>query len=82
LERGRGAQRGVKGQVGDASLAGNAGADVTAAFALGLGLGATTGAVAGQAVKLRVQAARLELLPAARLLPPFPPVAFLRRLRN
>lgn len=61
-------------------MAGNAGADVTAAFAFGLGLGAAARAVARQAVKLRIQAARLELLPAARLLAPLPPVAFLRRL--
>jgi len=45
-----GAQGGVEGQVGDAIFFGQAGLDVTAAFAFGLGDRAAAGLAARQAV--------------------------------
>lgn len=76
-----GAQRGIKGQIGDFA-SGQAGLDVAAALALGPGLGAAAGFVARQLVELGIQTAGVELLSGADFLPAFPPVALLRLVRD
>jgi hypothetical protein len=56
----RGTQSGIKGQVRDFAF-GLAGANITAAFAVRFGLGTAARFVAGQAVKLGIQATGGEL---------------------
>jgi hypothetical protein len=53
---------------------------VTAALAICLGLRATSRLAARQAIELRIQPARGELLAALDLLPAFPPLRILWRL--
>jgi hypothetical protein len=77
---GSGAQGGVKSQVGDFVFGGDAGADVVAALAFGLGLGTAAGLFAGKAVKLGIQAAGGKLLLRLDFLATLPPMAVLRRL--
>jgi hypothetical protein len=76
------AQGGVESEIGDFLLMGNAGLDIAAAFALCFCLGTAAGLLARQAVELRIEAAGVELLSRTDLLPAFPPLAFLGRLRN
>ena len=72
-----GAQRGIKGQIGDFVFGGDAGADVVAPFAFGFGLGAAAGLLAGEAVELGIQAAGGEFLLGLDFLAAFPPMAVL-----
>lgn len=60
----------------------NTGLDIAAAFALCFCLGTAAGLLAGQAVELRIETTGVELLSRTDLLPTFPPLAFLWRLRN
>jgi hypothetical protein len=80
MRRGR-AQRGVKGQIGQFSF-GDARLDVTAALPFRLCARTAAGLVARQPIKLRIQPAGGELLARLYLAAAFPPMSFLRRLRN
>ena len=75
-----GTERGVEGQVADLVPLGQAGLDVAAALAVGLGARAATGLLARQPVELGIQTARGKFLGAGDLLPALPPVPFLRRV--
>lgn len=75
-----GAQGCVKSEIADSIFAGDAGLNIAAALAVCLGLRTAARLTARQAIKLRVQAARVELLAALNLLAPFPPLRILWRL--
>jgi hypothetical protein len=77
-----GAQGSVEGQVGDTVFFGQAGLDVTAAFAFGLGDGAAASLAAGEAVELGIEAAGGEFGLGLDFLAAFPPLPFLRGLGN
>jgi hypothetical protein len=63
-------------------LLGQAGLNVTAAFAVCLGSGTATGFVAGQPIQLGVQAAGGKLLGRGYFLAALPPLTLLGRLRH
>ncbi|MFN2136822.1 MAG: hypothetical protein ACK2UK_12760 [Candidatus Promineifilaceae bacterium] len=71
------AQRGVKGEIGNPILFGQAGLDVVAALAVCLSLRTAAGFAAREAVELRIQAAGGKFLAAFNLLPAFPPLTLL-----
>jgi hypothetical protein len=77
---GSGPQGSVEGQIGDFIFFRQAGLNITAAFAVSLGAGATAGLVAGQAVELGVETAGGKFLGGRYFLPAFPPLALLGRL--
>jgi len=78
LVRSSRSEGGVKGQIGNAVLLGNAGLYVATALAIGLGAGTAPGVPAGQLVDLGVKPAGREFLRGRSLLPPFPPIRLLR----
>ena len=76
----RGAQCGVKGEIGDTIFTGEPSLYIVATLAVSFGLGTAARLAAGQTIELGIQAARGKLLPAFYVFAPFPPLPILRRL--